>query len=81
MKFKKTKVDSLMGGVEWQFTETSTVDDEFKICASIEGVFFKGRSPKINSLEGLDSLAKTVSSAWEEHHKMQPKLNRTLHGH
>lgn len=81
MKFTKSKVDNLLGGVEVRYTEGSTLEDPFIIVASIQGVQLKGTTPMIQSTEDLDVLAQTLSKAWAQHRTFMPKFTQNERGH
>lgn len=82
MLFKKSKVETLAGKTEVQFTlEVPEGDPEFKIIASASGVRFKGESPDFWGQEGAQKLAETIGQAFTEYQKMRPRFATTVSGH
>lgn len=69
MKFTKSKIDGLMGGVEshWVLEEKEPGFEPFEIVASIQGIQFRGRSTHISTVDDLETLARTVGAAANEH--------------
>ncbi len=82
MIFNKSKVETLVGKVEVQFTlQVAEGEPEFKIIASSGGVRFKGESPEFWGHEGAEKLAQTIGQAFTEYQKLRPKFATSMSGH
>lgn len=81
LEFVRTKVDSLMGGVEVRYTVKEVSDDTFSVVADIRGIQLRGKSPHIAGVEDLESLAQVISLAYEQHRKLQPNFMVNTRGH
>ncbi len=85
IRFKRKKVSSLLGHTEVRFTEQSSQTDEdanpFTIIADHVGVWFRGNSFHLETVEALEVFAKAVSDAWLDHESLRKHIRAEIMGH
>jgi hypothetical protein len=83
MKFKREKVENLMGEPEVHYTEEPKPDQQdtpyppLMLTATKRGVFVSGNSTWIEDMTDLQSFAKAMSEAWTDHRKLRPQVHVT----
>ncbi len=73
LEFVREKRSSLMGYTEVVFTESNTQFEPrpFRLVAHNRGVEIHGESPTLANEWDLQSFAKTMSQAWNDHRELK----------